>query len=220
MAQPMTSCMSEPMMASSTINHRMIRGTCTDETDFGQVHPGDHAEPSRQPLQQQPDDGGGQQHPEELAGGEQTVTFRRHNVAPDPPSRRPPEPRTLSHCGNTLLDTASEKGSEGLHGYLLSQAAQFSAHLGRSTFGPGPKDMHDLVFCLGLCMAKEIKQRGGVREKEREYMEYRNRPWKQIRHWGLRRLLLVLARDTASRATCSLGSLSSNARLRGRGSLP
>lgn len=26
MAEPMTSCMSEPMMASSTISHRMIRG--------------------------------------------------------------------------------------------------------------------------------------------------------------------------------------------------
>lgn len=32
MAQPMTSCMSEPMMASSTINHRIIRGTCTEDT--------------------------------------------------------------------------------------------------------------------------------------------------------------------------------------------
>lgn len=28
MAEPMTSCMSEPMMASSTISHRMIRGAC------------------------------------------------------------------------------------------------------------------------------------------------------------------------------------------------
>lgn len=27
MAQPMTSCMSEPMIASSTISHKMIRGT-------------------------------------------------------------------------------------------------------------------------------------------------------------------------------------------------
>lgn len=27
MAQPMTSCMSDPMMASSTISHKMIRGT-------------------------------------------------------------------------------------------------------------------------------------------------------------------------------------------------
>lgn len=27
MAEPMTSCMSEPMMASSTISHKMIRGT-------------------------------------------------------------------------------------------------------------------------------------------------------------------------------------------------
>lgn len=26
-AEPMTSCMSEPMMASSTMSHRMIRGT-------------------------------------------------------------------------------------------------------------------------------------------------------------------------------------------------
>ncbi len=39
--------------------------------DFGQVHPGDHAQPSRQPLQQQADDGGAQQHPEELTGREQ-----------------------------------------------------------------------------------------------------------------------------------------------------
>lgn len=31
MAQPMTSCMSEPMIASSTISHRMIRGTCTPQ---------------------------------------------------------------------------------------------------------------------------------------------------------------------------------------------
>jgi hypothetical protein len=27
MAEPMTSCMSEPMIANSTISHRMIRGT-------------------------------------------------------------------------------------------------------------------------------------------------------------------------------------------------
>lgn len=31
MAEPMTSCMSEPMMASSTISHRMIRGACGEE---------------------------------------------------------------------------------------------------------------------------------------------------------------------------------------------
>ncbi|KAG7278481.1 hypothetical protein CRUP_038776 [Coryphaenoides rupestris] len=41
-----------------------------------------------------------------------------------------------------------------------------------------------------------------------------------IRHWGVRKLLAVLARDTVSRPTCSLGSFSSKARLRGRGSLP
>lgn len=34
--------------------------------DFGQVHPGDHAQPGRQTLQQQANDGGSQQHPEEL----------------------------------------------------------------------------------------------------------------------------------------------------------
>lgn len=32
MAQPMTSCMSEPMMASSTMSHKMIRGTWTEHT--------------------------------------------------------------------------------------------------------------------------------------------------------------------------------------------
>lgn len=37
MAHPMTSCMSEPMMASSTISHRMIRGTWTDDTGKCQV---------------------------------------------------------------------------------------------------------------------------------------------------------------------------------------
>lgn len=33
MAEPMTSCMSEPMMASSTMSHRMMRGTCREGND-------------------------------------------------------------------------------------------------------------------------------------------------------------------------------------------
>ncbi len=46
-------------------------------------------------------------------------------------------------------------------------------------------------------------------------------PWKQIRHWGvLMPLPVLLVRLTASRPACSLGSLSSNARLLGLGSLP
>jgi len=56
---------------SSQVPHRAVLAVA----DFGQVHPGDDAEPSRQPLQQQPDDGGGQQHPEELTRGEQSGTI-------------------------------------------------------------------------------------------------------------------------------------------------
>lgn len=46
MAQPMTSCMSEPMMASSTMSHRIIRGTWTE-------HTGDTGEIKQAPLQKQ-----------------------------------------------------------------------------------------------------------------------------------------------------------------------
>lgn len=43
--------------------------------DLSKVHPGDHAQPRRQPLQEQADDGGAQQQPQELVGGEQDLAW-------------------------------------------------------------------------------------------------------------------------------------------------
>lgn len=51
--------------------HRLTHRAVLTVTHFSQVHPRDHAQPRRQPLQQEADDGGAQQNPEQLQNQDQ-----------------------------------------------------------------------------------------------------------------------------------------------------
>ncbi|KAF3860848.1 hypothetical protein F7725_001104 [Dissostichus mawsoni] len=101
----------------------------------------------------------------------------------------------LTAPGPSLADPADEAGLVGVADRSVTAARAQQLPLTTQTY-------HQLQECL-LIQAAQVSAHLALEADPA---------------LGLRMLLVLLVRDTASRPTCSLGSLSSNARLRGRGS--